>query len=141
MRVNERGNEIEEIGLFPDTDRYQFDFDLCSPDKGWRQYDTDQDASYFGIWVNLKRRIIMSFVEGDVSRTICPTQESFCLELAHMHEFYGPPPAAATAIGNDGSVTKYYDTRPTGLEEDHESELENSENKDRHDGTKTRSAN
>ena len=39
-------------GTFHDTDRYAFDFNLCEVKNGWRQYDTGNDAWYFGIWVH-----------------------------------------------------------------------------------------
>ena len=50
---NERGNPTLHT-FIPEGDRYQFDFNLCSGARGWTQFDTDQDAWYFGIWVHLK---------------------------------------------------------------------------------------
>ena len=47
-------------------DRYRFDFNLCLPFNGWKQYDTDQDAWYFGCWVNVIELSVVSYVEGDV---------------------------------------------------------------------------
>lgn len=52
VEVNERGNTI--FRSFHPADRYQFDFNLCSKKKGWKQYDTSQDAWYFGVKRDLK---------------------------------------------------------------------------------------
>lgn len=34
------------------SDRYKYDFRLCTSANGWAQLDTKQDASYFGNWIN-----------------------------------------------------------------------------------------
>jgi hypothetical protein len=49
-----------------DGSRYEIDWGPCHPDRGFCQIDTDQDASYFGIWTNPERMIIASFIEGDI---------------------------------------------------------------------------
>ncbi len=92
--------------------RYFFDFKACTPKKGWKQYDTSQDAWYFGVWVNLENRKILTYAEGDVTVVICSDDDALRAELKEMAEFYGEPPPAFTAIGHDGSVTKHYDERP-----------------------------
>jgi hypothetical protein len=99
---------------FVEGDRYQFDFKHCHPRNGWKQYDTDQDAWYFGVWVHSGRRQILTFAEGDLSLVTCPTTAHFQTELASMAEFYGESPPAFVAIDHEtGSVTKFYDERPT----------------------------
>ena len=50
--------------------RYVFDFNLKD---GWQQYDTDQDAWYFGIWVNLKTLQTLTYAEGDVVLITAPS--------------------------------------------------------------------
>jgi hypothetical protein len=116
--TNERGNAIyrdfeadRKLGIHRGEDRYYYDFEAL---KGWRQFDTSQDAWYFGVWVNICERMTFTYAEGDRTLVICPTLESFKAELANAAEFYGPPPAAVRAIGQDGSVTEYIDSRPTG---------------------------
>ena len=53
--------EFNELGsiIIKETyycrERYIYDFKLCSPDKGWEQYDTKEDDWYFGIWITPKR--------------------------------------------------------------------------------------
>ena len=39
---------------FCNTDRYRFDYDICSFKKGFAQIDATEDASYFGNWINFK---------------------------------------------------------------------------------------
>ena len=111
--VNERGNTVLDLGLHQ-GERYLYDFEICKPDEGWEQYDTDQDAWYFGIWVQTRVRWILTYAEGDLSLVQCATQESFQAELKSMEDFYGDAPAAVIAVATDGSVTEYYCSRPTG---------------------------
>lgn len=113
-RMNERGNAVHNY--WADCDRYIFDFKLCTTEEGWRQYDTSQDAHYFGVWVNPQERLILTYAEGGISLVNCGDAESFKAELAHMAEFYGDPPPAFIAIGSDGAVAEFYDERPTGAE-------------------------
>lgn len=113
-RTNEFGNTVNERFVGPNRERYAYDFEICRHSEGWRQYDTEQDAPYFGIWVHERRREIVTFAEGDESRVLCTTVESFRAELASMAKFYGPPPPAFILIGMDGARTEIYDSRPTG---------------------------
>jgi hypothetical protein len=112
-RINERGNAIYD-SFHPVRERYYYDQRLVFSRRrrGWRQYDTDQDAWYFGVWVQLERRMVLVFAEGDASLIVCPTVESFRAELASMAAFYGDPPPAWTVIDADGRVTRIYDPRP-----------------------------
>jgi hypothetical protein len=45
-------------------DRYECDWTLLK--QGFFQIDTDQDASYYGNWINPERKIKVSFIEGDL---------------------------------------------------------------------------
>ena len=109
--TNKRGNTI--FRSFHHTDRYQFDFNLCTSKKGWKQFDTNQDAWYFGVWVHPEKRVILTYAEGDVTIVKCPTEESYHAELKDMAEFYGPPPPAAISFDYpSGKRTDYYDKRP-----------------------------
>lgn len=112
-RVNERGNTIHDR-FHPDIDRYLFDFKICTRELGWLQFDTDQDAWYFGIWVNPEKRQVVNYAEGDISIINCPTELSYHAELRAMAEFHGEPPPMAIGIDCEtGVVTKFYDERPT----------------------------
>jgi hypothetical protein len=112
-RVSETGAIIYDLGNL-DADRYRFDFKYCKRENGWRQYDTNQDAWYFGVWVHEGDRVTVTYCEGDLTMTHSPDGDTFRRELASMAEFYGDPPPAAVAIDADGKRTEYYDTRPTG---------------------------
>lgn len=115
-------SKLAEHGFFPrqeghwfapEADRYIFDMRLCRGGAGWVQYDTSQDAWYFGVWVHLESRQVVNYAEGDLYVDTYETVEEFRTKLKEMAEFYGDPPPAFTAIGLDGSVTRYYDERPT----------------------------
>lgn len=85
--LNERGNHIERVRR--DADCYLFDCQLCKAEEGWEQFDTNQDAWYFGIWVNPQRREIVTYAAGDVTRVICLDAAHYNAELKSMCEFYG----------------------------------------------------
>ena len=109
--TNERGNTIERS--WRSTERYEFDFKLCTKANGWVQFDTSQDAWYFGVWVHPEKREIVTYAEGDITRVKCPTEESYHAELKSMAEFYGAPPPAFTVIDPvKRTITKIYDERP-----------------------------
>lgn len=109
--LNEHGNIIERWS--DHTDRYKYDFNVCSHNKGWVQYDTDQDAWYFGVWVHPIRREILTYAEGDVTHVKCTSTESYKQELKAMNDFYGSPPPAFICIDIDTkTITKVYDERP-----------------------------
>ena len=83
------------IRSFEPGDRYRFDFDLCSCARGWAQVDTAQDASWFGTWASPSERTILNFAEGDVTRTLCDTDEEFAATLREIDRWnrdhgYGP---------------------------------------------------
>lgn len=114
-KINSRGNKVIYYGpgKFGATSRYKFDFHVCRASKGWIQYDTDQDAWYFGVWVNPERLEIMTYAEGDVSLVICKDKESYHAELKSMAKFYGDPPPAFTVLNPvTGEIKEYFDQRP-----------------------------
>ncbi len=109
--TNKRGNFV--FRSWAHSDRYRYDFEICTKKKGWVQYDTKQDAWYFGCWVNPARRLILTYAEGDITVVRCPTEESYHAELADMAQFYGPPPPAFITFDYpSGKRTDYYDVRP-----------------------------
>jgi hypothetical protein len=105
---NGRGNTVHP-GSQPQGDRYLFDFRVCAPAFGWVQYDTDQDASYFGVWVHAEERLTFTYCEGDLSLVQCETEESFQAELKDMARCYGSPPPAFRVIG-EGYRAEVYAT-------------------------------
>lgn len=97
------------LGIRGQGERYGYDLRLCA--AGWRQYDTNQDAWYFGVWVDVEGRRVFTYAEGDRCLVECPTLESFRAELDEMSRFYGEPPAFAVAISDDGTVTRFVEER------------------------------
>lgn len=92
--------------------RYAYDMKLLK--HGYVQYDTSQDAWYFGVWVNVDEMKIFTYAEGDECLQEFDDRDEFKNELLRMGEFYGDPPPAMITIDDDGTMTKYYDARPTG---------------------------
>lgn len=117
--VNNRGNKVirgQWISCDDDSNRYHFD-SMLSTKKGWRQYDTDQDAWYFGVWVHMEKRLMFTYAEGDLILVECPTIESFKAELDNAEKFYGSAPPFAVGLDiENGTVTNFYDKRPSSEE-------------------------
>ena len=106
--LNKNGNRIFR-GHRLNGSRYFFDNLLCP--QGWKQYDTQQDASYFGVWVNPNKGMVLTFAEGDISLVYCASRQMFLTELKAMAAFYGAPPPAYVIIDVHGRMTKIYDIR------------------------------
>ena len=68
---NERGNTV--VHRHRDADRYLFDFDDGFRTAGWLQFDTDQDASYYGVWVNPKLFRTLNYCEATCTSWSAPT--------------------------------------------------------------------
>lgn len=113
-RTNERGNLV--LNELAGGARYVWDEALLR--DGWEQYDTEDDASYFGVWVHLADRSIFTFAEGDILLVVCRTDEAFEAELDHMAAFYGKPPPAFTVVDPEKrTITKHIFERPGGNRE------------------------
>lgn len=107
--TNAHGNLVWTLFLL-DFQRYTFDFTYCTREEGWRQFDTDQDAWYFGIWVHDARHHIVTYAEGDLLVTECADHAHFVAELEHMHAFYGAAPPAALIVNPDeGQIMEVHD--------------------------------
>jgi len=108
-RTKESGAVLEAY-FWCGGERYLFDFRVCTSERGWVQYDTDQDAWYYGVWIHVGEREIVNYCEGDLYVTRCPDEESFQAELRDLHAFHGAPPPCAVGFDQDGSRTEFYDT-------------------------------
>ena len=75
VHVNDLGNTV--IRGFRSTERYRGDFDDDFRTEGWLQFDTDQDAWYFGVWVNPKTFRTFTYAEGDMTLVVCPDAEHY----------------------------------------------------------------
>jgi len=92
----------------PLAERYEIDFSMTA---GWLQYDTDQDASYFGVWVNPESLQTLTFAEGDYSLCEHKTAASYNAELARMGEFYAAGFIAKAIDTATGDLTVYQQNR------------------------------
>jgi hypothetical protein len=101
--ANERGNQVYR--MYYDSERYVVDFADEFHNEGWLQFDTDQDAAYFGVWVNPKERCTLTYAEGDWTVVDCPTIESYNAEIRDMIRFYG-----------EGFILKAFDTTTGEME-------------------------
>ena len=108
--VNDRKNLVTSA-FIEGANRYFFDERVTRGGAGWQQWDTSQDASYFGIWVHRDLRQVLTFAEGDITVVECPDDAGFKAEIESMERLYGEAPPAATAYGPDGSVTHIYSSR------------------------------
>lgn len=70
------------------ADRYYFDFDADFVKDGWLQFDTGQDAWYYGVWVNPKHLWTLSYCEGDVCLVICSDVGHYNAEIREMCAFH-----------------------------------------------------
>lgn len=84
---NKQGNRIYR--MYWDSDRYIFDSASDFAQSSWQQFDTDQDAHYFGVWVNPVNMQVLTYVEGDWSLVVCEDVDHYHKELQAMCEFYG----------------------------------------------------
>jgi hypothetical protein len=102
-RANARGCPLYEINR--DTDRYIVDFADDFTVEGWLQFDTDQDAHYFGAWVNPVSFRTLSYAEGDWCLCECCDREHYNAEIQDMIRFYGEG-RIALVIARTGDATE-----------------------------------
>ena len=79
------------------ADRLTYDFADAGPGaraEGWNQFDTWQDASYFGVWVNPGALCTFTLCEGDTTLVECPSTEAYAAELERMRQFYASTSSA-----------------------------------------------
>lgn len=106
---NERGNTITR--MFLPSERYIIDFADDFTAEGWQQFDTDQDAHYFGVWVNRGKRLTLTYAEGDWSLVDCPTAETYRAEIESCCRFYGEGFIAKAIDVENRTVTTYVQDR------------------------------
>ncbi|USV58797.1 hypothetical protein [Aeromonas encheleia] len=91
------------------ADRYYYDRTFLA--QGWQQYDTDQDAWYFGIWINPEKRETFTYAEGDTNHVIAPNVEAFRAELARLYEFHPQAPAFISIDPEAGVVPHHFEAK------------------------------
>ena len=109
--VEKHTSEFGELyRMFLDSERYVIDFDPDFTKLGWKQFDTDQDAPYYGVWVNKKERMYLNYAEGDWTLRISPSDELFNKDIKELCEFHKPA-KFASSITRDGELTQYFQDR------------------------------
>ena len=103
------GNTIHRANA--DSERYAVDFAPDFTSEGWEQFDTDQDAHYFGVWVNPAKRLTLCYAEGDWMLVGCETDADYNREIAGLIEFHGEGRIALVIDGETGDATEYRQDR------------------------------
>jgi len=113
IKTEDKTTTYEFLG--DSVNRFYFDrvFSLRDSEKGWEQWDTDQDSAWFGVWVNISKLTVVTFAEGDLTTEVYNSQEAMKRGFKHMVSFYGPPPVVVTTINTDGTVTHFSADRPS----------------------------
>jgi hypothetical protein len=105
---NERGNMV--LRAFLPSERYRIDFADDFTTEGWEQFDTDQDAPYFGVWVNRHTLETLTYAEGDWTLCKCPDREHYNAEVSSCIQFYGEG-YIAKSLDSTGQWTVYVQER------------------------------
>jgi hypothetical protein len=93
---------------FIEGERYVYD-QLTRALEGWSQFDTREDAHYFGLWVSKQDRALLQYAEGDLDLTVHRTDETWEIAMASLRGRYPEVPPAARGYDLDGTVTEFYD--------------------------------
>lgn len=96
--------------LVMEGNRYVMDsFLVFSRRPGWRQYDTENDAWYFGTWVNPVSWQVVTYAEGDLTLDQYLTADDMKKTLLDMADFYGEQPASMIVLHEDGTREDVFD--------------------------------
>ena len=91
---------------FISSNRYAFDFS-DEAKNGWKQYDTSQDAWYYGVWYNPEKMQVLDYTEGDVYLCSTLSWGEWIEKMKAMDKFHGAAPPMAVAgsrLGMDGKL-------------------------------------
>ena len=108
VRTTRWGNTLRETFLM-EGDRYIFDFQM-SVDH-WLQLDSENDASFFGNWVNPTTRRTLSYLEGDLYLVECADDESYDREVASICADNAEAPFMVAIDVDAKTRTEYYSDR------------------------------
>ncbi|MCT7992488.1 hypothetical protein [Laspinema olomoucense] len=96
---------------FADSERYFIDFADDYHQHGLIQYDTDQDAPYFGVWISPTKMLTLTYCEGDWSLVICDNPITYNSEVDLIVEFYEKAPGFVSIDIDEKTITKYYQSK------------------------------
>lgn len=91
------------------ADRYYYDRTLLT--QGWQQYDTEEDAWYFGIWINTEKLETFTYAEGDTRHVMAPNVEAFRAELARLYQYHPQAPSFISIDPEAGVVTHHFEAK------------------------------
>lgn len=79
---------IKSEEFVPNTDRYHFDFNLCHFSKGWAQWDSCQDSSWYGKWINPELLTIVTFSKGDIIIQTAENEQEFIQAIKDLRQWH-----------------------------------------------------
>ena len=108
-------NDNAVVAYYFIMDGGRYPFDQVSRRLGFYQYDTPQDAWYFGLWVNPEKLQIVCYAEGDVIVSTAHDRAGYDAMLKLWDEMNRDrDPRRPGGVDNiDG---KYYDKLPEGVD-------------------------
>lgn len=106
--VQKEGRVIQRA--FGESERYAVDFADNRTKEGWMQFDTEQDAWYYGVWVNPAKLQTLTYAEGDWSLVTCESKEWYNAELEDMCRFHDEG-FEAKVIDETGQMTVFRQDR------------------------------
>jgi|GEM_PF-2579028 len=111
--IPKEGRKIQRAFLdsyHNEEERYVIDFADNRAKEGWLQFDTRQDAPYYGVWVNPIKLQTLNYAEGDWSLVTCDGKENYNREIQSMIDFHDEG-KICTVITENGSSTVYRQDR------------------------------
>ena len=103
--------------IIHEVDRYIVDFATDFQSEGWQQFDTDQDAAYFGVWINPRTFQVLTYAEGDWTLIDCHDRDRYRVEVQRLIDFHAPGEICTVIDSKTGDVTIVRQDRSAFLSE------------------------
>ena len=102
---------MKKTAEFYPSNRYQYDFGLCSHRNGFAQIDTAQDAEYYGNWINPTQRILFTYMEGECITMEFDTDDEMKSEILELSAWHNDDGGKFKIDGmcNDEIINKFTD--------------------------------
>ena len=72
--------------------------------EGWQQFDTSEDADHFGIWLNPRHRVVLTFADGYWTLESCPSAEHYREAVGRLCKYFDAG-RSPRMLGADGILT------------------------------------
>jgi len=89
-------------------ERYPFDQAHCGTQSDWYQFDTRQDASFYGTWVNPVLRAVVCYCEGDISVSELETADGYRAYIAELNTWCADSGHAVRECGIDNHDGRHW---------------------------------